>query len=99
MFGRRQEDGGRPPVANPKGRAGLYGVCGLYLGYLLFQMLSPFITGEGEIPSTPVLVLGILILGGGMVVTLGLSWKMYRTPAPREDGEEPEADPPEDPEA
>ena len=98
MFGRRQEDGERPPVANPKGRAGLYGVCGLYLGYLLFQMLSPYITGEGETPSTPVLILGILILGGGMVVTLALSWRFYRTPAPREDDEKPEEFP-EDPEA
>lgn len=86
MFGRRPEGGGRRPDA--KGRAGVYALCALYLGYLLYQLLSPLLTGAGELPPRTALLLGIPVLGGGMAALLVLAWRVYRAPAPR-DGEEP----------
>lgn len=96
MFGRRPEGDGRRPAPDAKGRAGVYALCALYLGYLLYQLLSPLLTGAGELPPRTALLLGVPVLGGGMAVLLILAWRIYRAPAPRDGEEPPEREPPEE---
>lgn len=84
MFGRRQEDRENRPAPNPKGRASLYALCALYLGYLLYQMLNTAFAPGADRPPSYLLVLGVVILGGGAVALLLLAWRIYRAPEPRE---------------
>lgn len=84
MFGRRQEDKENQPAPNPKGRANLYALCALYLGYLLYQMLDTAFAPGADRPPRYLLVLGVVILGGGAVGLLLLAWRIYRTPEPQE---------------
>ena len=78
------------PAPSRQSRAGLYAMCGLYLGYLLFQLLDPYFTPGASRPALHMLVLGVVILGGGAAALLFLAWRIYWTPAPQ-NPEEPEA--------
>ena len=78
------------PAPSRQSRAGLYAMCGLYLGYLLFQLLDPYFTPGASRPALHMLVLGVVILGGGAAALLFLAWRLYWTPAPQ-DAEEPAA--------
>lgn len=103
MFGRKK-DTEKPEERrpfDPRSRVSLYALGGLYLGYLLYQLVSPYLGGGGPAPSVPTLLLGVLVLGGGMTALFFLAWKMYRMPVPvdEEDGallEEAGEDLPED---
>lgn len=98
MFGfkkdKAQSQKDRPPF-NPRSRAGLYALCGLYLAYLLYQVAGPYFQGLPSAPSTPLFLLGAAVLGGGAVLLLYLAWRMYRMPVPAEEdsdaAEEPDA--------
>ena len=84
MFGRKKREGapeGRPAPSR-QSRAGLYAMCGLYLGYLFFQLIDPYFTPGASRPELHVLVLGAVILGGGALALLVLAWRIYWTPAP-----------------
>lgn len=93
LFGRKNDKSKERPPFNPRGRMNLYALCGLYLGYLLYQLVDPHLWGGEPVSSVPVLLLGVAVLGGGMVLLFYLAWKMYRMPVPtdEEPGEEPEA--------
>lgn len=91
MFGRKKQE--RTPDERPapsrQSRAGLYAMCGLYLGYLLFQLIDPYFTPGAPRPALHMLVLGVVILGGGAAALLFLAWRIYWTPGPRESEEGP----------
>ena len=89
------------PAPSRQSRAGLYAMCGLYLGYLLFQLLDPYFTPGASRPALHMLVLGVVILGGGAAALLFLAWRIYWTPAPQDPEALPEEaeDPGEDGEA
>lgn len=72
------------PAPSRQSRAGLYAMCGLYLGYLLFQLLDPYFTPGASRPALHMLVLGVVILGGGAAALLFLAWRIYWTPAPQD---------------
>lgn len=72
------------PAPSRQSRAGLYALCGLYLGYLLIQLLDPYFTPGAPRPALHMLVLGVVILGGGAAALLFLAWRIYWTPAPRD---------------
>ncbi len=93
MFGRKDDKPKERTPVNPRTRMNLYALCGLYLGYLLYQLVDPHIWGGEPVASVPVLLLGVAVLGGGMVLLFYLAWKMYRMPIPvdEESEEEPEA--------
>lgn len=82
MFGskkRTPED--RPPI-NPKVRSSIYALAALYLAYLLYQIVWPYLTGDPYGPSTLMFVLGIAVLGGGILFLGLMAWKMSRAPLP-----------------
>lgn len=87
MFGRKREgrEAKERPPFNPRSRVSLYAMGGLYLGYLLYQLVGPYLGEAGTAPSVPTLLLGILVLGGGMAALFYLAWKMYQMPDPVED--------------
>lgn len=91
MFGRkRTKEKSAPPPFDPRPRVTLYAMGGLYLGYLLYQMAVPYFKKTPSAPSTPLFLLGVAVLGGGMVLLLYLAWRMYRMPVPvEEDPEDP----------
>lgn len=72
------------PAPSRQSRAGLYAMCGLYLGYLLIQLLDPYFTPGAPRPAVYILVLGVAVLGGGALALLLLAWRIYWTPAPRD---------------
>lgn len=72
------------PAPSRQSRAGLYAMCGLYLGYLLIQLLDPYFTPGATRPAVYILVLGVVVLGGGALALLLLAWRIYWTPAPRD---------------
>lgn len=72
------------PAPSRQSRAGLYAVCGLYLGYLFIQLLDPYFTPGAPRPALHMLVLGVVVLGGGALALLFLAWRIYWTPAPRD---------------
>lgn len=72
------------PAPSRQSRAGLYALCGLYLGYLLIQLLDPYFTPGASRPALHMLVLGVVVLGGGALALLLLAWRIYWTPAPRD---------------
>lgn len=82
MFGRKKSEKApeERPAPSRQGRAGLYALCGLYLGYLLIQLLDPYFTPGAARPALHMLVLGVVILGGGAAALLFLAWRIYRTP-------------------
>lgn len=86
MFGRKKQEGAPEERSAPsrQSRAGLYALCGLYLGYLLIQLLDPYFTPGAPRPALHMLVLGVVILGGGAAALLFLAWRIYWTPAPRD---------------
>ena len=90
MFGRKKSESApeERPAPNRQGRAGLYAMCGLYLGYLFIQLLDPYFTPGAPRPALHMLALGAVILGGGAVALLFLAWRIYRAPAPEEPEEE-----------
>lgn len=87
MFGRKKDAPKERPAPNRQSRAGLYAMCGLYLGYLLIQLLDPYFTPGAARPALHILLLGVVILGGGTLALLLLAWRIYRTP-PSQDPEE-----------
>ena len=72
------------PAPSRQSRAGLYAMCGLYLGYLLIQLLDPYFTPGAPRPVLHMLVLGVVVLGGGALALLFLAWRIYWTPAPQD---------------
>ncbi len=86
MFGRKKSE--RAPEERPspsrQSRAGLYAMCGLYLGYLFFQLIDPYFTPGAPRPALHMLVLGAVVLGGGALALLFLAWRIYWTPAPQD---------------
>lgn len=86
MFGRKKKENTpeERPAPSRQSRAGLYAMCGLYLGYLLFQLLDPYFTPGAPRPTALMLALGVTILGGGAAALLYLAWRIYWTPAPRD---------------
>lgn len=72
------------PAPSRQSRAGLYAMCGLYLGYLLLQLLDPYFTPGAPRPALHMLVLGVVVLGGGALALLLLAWRIYWTPASRD---------------
>ena len=68
MFGRKREgrEAKERPPFNPRSRVSLYAMGGLYLGYLLYQLVGPYLGEAGTAPSVPTLLLGILVLGGSV---------------------------------
>ena len=82
----------RPPF-DPRSRISLYALCGLYLGYLLYQMAGPYFSGSPSAASTPLFLLGVVVLGGGMVLLFYLAWRMYRMPVPVEEEPDEEEEP------
>ena len=91
MFGRKDDKQKERPPFNPRGRMNLYALCGLYLGYLLYQLAGPYIQGGEAAPPVPALLIGTAVLGGGMVLLFYLAWRMYRMSVQKEEPEEPEA--------
>lgn len=90
MFGRKKREGtpAERPAPSRQSRAGLYAMCGLYLGYLFLQLIDPYFTPGAPRPALHMMVLGTVILGGGAAALLFLAWKIYWTPAPRNPEEE-----------
>lgn len=90
MFGRkkREDAPAERPAPSRQSRAGLYAMCGLYLGYLFFQLIDPYFTPGAARPALHILALGAVILGGGAVALLVLAWRIYWTPPAQDPGEE-----------
>ena len=65
MFGRKKREGApsERPAPGRQSRAGLYAMCGLYLGYLFFQLIDPYFTPGAPRPALHMMVLGTVILG------------------------------------
>ena len=89
MFGRKKREGtpAERPAPSRQSRAGLYAMCGLYLGYLFFQLIDPYFTPGAPRPALHLLALGAVVLGGGALALLVLAWRIYWTP-PAQDPEE-----------
>lgn len=49
-----------------------------YVFYMLFDMIKGYIAGGEEAPTVLALVLGIVVLGGGGIAILIISWKQYK---------------------
>lgn len=62
----------------PQSHATIYVIAIIYLGYLLFQIIRGALAGGSDAPTTPQLVAGIVLLGGGMVFLAFLAWRMSR---------------------
>ena len=78
--------------SNPRIRAQVYGLAALYVAYLLYQIVKPYLTHDPyDSPTTGEFILGVVVLGGGAVFLALMSWKMYKTPMPEEPEEAEEA--------
>ena len=103
MFGRkkREDAPAERPAPSRQSRAGLYAMCGLYLGYLFFQLIDPYFTPRAARPPHQ-------SRGRGAVALRVLAWRIYWTPpaqdpeeetalpeAAEEDGEDKETEEPE----
>ncbi|MCD8189447.1 MAG: hypothetical protein LUD78_04385 [Clostridiales bacterium] len=82
---------------SPGAHGTVYLLGALYLAYLLVTFLQEAYKGGEDAPSLPLLIVGVLVLGGGLIFLCLMAWNMSRVqPEPTEDGEaelsEPETD-------
>ncbi len=76
---------------SPGAHGTVYLLGALYLAYLLVTFLQDAYRGGEDAPSLPLLVVGILVLGGGLIFLCVMAWKMSRVPSAAEE-KEPEED-------
>ncbi len=82
---------------SPGAHGTVYLLGALYLAYLLVTFLQEAYKGGEDAPSLPLLIVGILVLGGGVVFLGLMAWRMSRV-QPEATGDEelelsePEAD-------
>lgn len=84
MFKKKEPQEPKPPVS-PRVRGNIYGLAGLYLVYLFYQIAKPYLTHDPYGPTTFQFALGAAVLGGGAALLGFLAWKMYHVPLPEEE--------------
>lgn len=76
---------------HPRSHAAIYLIALLYLGYLLADLVQAYRAGGSGAPSTALLAVGVVVLGGGILVLAALAWKMSTLPPrPEKNAEQPE---------
>ena len=75
FFNKNQED--RTP-RNPSNVAMFRILAIAYIGYLCVQMIQLYAAGGSDAPSLPVLITGVIVLGGGALFLAILSYKEYK---------------------
>ncbi|MCD7797944.1 MAG: hypothetical protein LUG84_00850 [Akkermansiaceae bacterium] len=84
---------------SPGAHGTVYLLGAAYLVYLLVTFLQSAYEGGEDAPSLPLLIAGILVLGGGTVFLLLMAWRMSHIP-PETQQEEADAEKePDDPNA
>lgn len=72
---------------SPGAHGTVYLLGAVYLVYLLVTFLQSAYEGGEEAPSLPLLIIGILVLGGGTVFLLLMAWRMSHIPPEAQQGE------------
>ncbi|MCD7858039.1 MAG: hypothetical protein LUG55_09640 [Clostridiales bacterium] len=80
---------------SPGAHGTVYLLGALYLAYLLVTFLQEAYKGGEDAPSLPLLIVGILVLGGGVVFLGLMAWRMSRVQPEATEDEESELSEPE----
>ncbi|MCD8146658.1 MAG: hypothetical protein LUD84_05185 [Clostridiales bacterium] len=78
---------------SPGAHGTVYLLGALYLAYLLATFLQEAYQGGEDAPSLPLLIVGILVLGGGVVFLGLMAWRMSRAQPTEAENETEEEEP------
>ncbi|MCD8053101.1 MAG: hypothetical protein LUF00_03455 [Lachnospiraceae bacterium] len=70
---------------SPGSHGTVYMLGAIYLAYLLVTFLQGAYKGGEDAPSLPLLIGGILVLGGGTVFLVLMAWRMSHMPPKTDD--------------
>ncbi|MCC8076484.1 MAG: hypothetical protein LIO95_11215 [Clostridiales bacterium] len=90
----KKDDNKQKHSFSPGAHGTVYLLGALYLAYLLVTFLQEAYKGGEDAPSLPLLIVGILVLGGGVVFLGLMAWRMSRVQPEATEGEESESSEP-----
>ncbi|MCD8052110.1 MAG: hypothetical protein LUE89_10600 [Clostridiales bacterium] len=76
---------------SPGAHGTVYLLGAMYLVYLLVTFLQEAYKGGEDAPSLPLLIVGILVLGGGVIFLALMAWRMSRVQPKATEDEEAES--------
>ena len=78
FFGKKNTEEEKSTPRNPNNVVTFRLLAVAYVAYLCYQMVSLYLEGGPDAPTLPVLIIGVVLLGGGAIVMAILSYKEYQ---------------------
>ena len=85
FFNKKQETNTDQPPRNPSNTAAFRVLAVGYVTYLCVNMVKLYLEGSPDAPSLPVLIGGLVVLGGGALFLAILAYREWKTAKPAYD--------------